>query len=612
MQNRSANRGKLPLGFFAAVYQPGGALNAAYKEGIERYFARKSASPALVKVNAENGASLELFLESGCRLEETGSDGRITCIFPAVESPAGGYGSAAHDESDEPTPGDAVAGRFFTLRFNKKTGEFGLCLNELTPLQVWYARVGDAFIVSNDLRCFRFINNPGLDETALRLLLVYQSLPPTLSVLRGVRSVPALHTLILSPHATEPRLVARPVEHFSDLLAETSVANCARGFAAAMEKAISRMQGASVNYVCFSGGVDSAYIAWRLRKLGAPCHLVFYSFIAGGELAPHARRMAESLGLSLTEIDEADRDDRQVLAGIPKYYEFPFSDLGTLTSLHLAQSIARFATPGALVWDGTAADGLLMMSHNTPAWKRLYRIPLPLRRLASWLYERFAWSRPGKVEYALRTLWRTVHLPLAYTICTMKTPPADLAVRTTAGERQLLQELYGNHVLSLFAPESASVHKREILGTFHRSVLQVSPKSASALRHLGIVPVFPFMHREPLGAATSIPRAVKYRSGQVKPVLTHEMENVFGRELLYRPKSGFAPPAGSLLEGQEVLTALGDELSSIGNPLHPLCDPKVMRRAYSVVRRGVGTDTQVHKFLWTYLFTTLWLRGTAP
>jgi hypothetical protein len=60
------------------------------------------------------------------------------------------------------------------------------------------------------------------------------------------------------------------------------------------------------------------------------------------------------------------------------------------------------------------------------------------------------------------------------------------------------------------------------------------------------------------------------------------------------------------------ITAPGDELNSADNPLNYLCDEEVMRRAFAVVRHGVGTDTQIHKFLWTYLFTILWLRGTAP
>ncbi len=503
------------------------------------------------------------------------------------------------------------AGRFYTLRFGRKTGEFELSLDELTPLQVWYQRVGDTWVVSSDLRCFRRISYPQLNETALRLLLVYQSLPPGMSIFRGVRSVPALHSLKLAPD-TEPELVPHPVRRFPELQNQTSIADCARAFTVEMDEALGQMLGSSMNYVCFSGGVDSAYVAWRLRSLGAPCHLVYYSFIAGDPLARHARHMADVLGLPLEVIEAAERNDTLTLSGIPEYYDFPFGDLGTMTSLHLAQNIARLAPAGAPVWDGTAADGLLMMSHNTAAWQRLYRIPLPLRRFASWLYERFAWNRPGKLEYALRTLWRTVHLPFPYSICTMKTPPADIAVRTTPAERQLLQELYREYVLSLFTRESATVHRREILGTFHRSAPQVSPKIASALRHRGILPVFPFMHRGPLGAATSIPRAVKYRRGLVKPVLTHEMREVFGQELLYKPKSGFAPPEGSLLESPEVIAALGDELNSADNPLNDLCDREVMRRAFAVVRHGVGTDTQIHKFLWTYLFTALWLRGTAP
>lgn len=592
----------LPLGFFAAIYHANGQPDAACKAGIERYFVAKSAKPALITVRSENGTGLELFLSQGCRVSETGDNGLFTCSFPSNEQ-IDGSGAEARSEP--------VPGRSYTLAFSRKTGELELRLDEFTPLQAWHARFGETAAISNDLRCFRYIGSPGFDETALRLQLAYMSLPPVMSVLEGVRSVPALHTLKLSPGSPEPELIPHPVKHFPALQAETSAANCAQAFAAEMDTALSRMLPAPVNYVCFSGGVDSAYLAWRLRELGAACHLVLYAFESTSPEVQNAHSMADLLGFPMTVIDGAERDDSRMLAGIPKYYEFPFGDLGTLVSLHLAQSLAQLAPSGSSVWDGTAADSLLMMAHNDPYWRRLYRIPLPLRWIAARLYETAAWTRPGKAEYVLRTVWRTVHLPYPYSICMAKTPPSDLAIRITDAERNQMIELCESHIMSLFRPQFSLMQKRSVLGIFHRSA-QVSTKGASALRQLGLLPLYPFMHREPLGASLSIQPDVKYQNAHRKPILTHDMESFFGPELLYRPKSGFAPRKGSLLAAPELLTALGDELNSATNPLNNLCDRKVMQRAFSVVRRGVDTDTQIHKFLWTYLFTTLWLRGTAP
>ena len=599
---RTATPHPLPLGFFAAIYHAGGQPDPACKAGIERYFAAKSATPAQITVRSENGASLDLFLSQGCRVSETDANGCFTCSFPSNERIDAGGAEAR----DEPVPG-----RFYTFAFSKKTGELKLRLDEFTPLQAWHARFGGTVVVSNDLRCFRHIGNPSLDETALRLLLAYLSLPPLMSVIDGVHSVPALHTLKLSPDSLEPKFIPHPMKHFPELQEETSIADCARAFTTEMDTAISRMLNAQVNYVCFSGGIDSAYLAWRLRELGAKCHLVLYAFEAGGRAVRDAQSMADTLGFPMTVIDGADRDDGKMLAGISQYYEFPFGDLGTLVSLHLAQGLARLAPSSALAWDGTAADALLMMAYNDPHWRRLYRIPLPLRRIAAWLYERAAWSRPGRAEYALRTVWRTVHLRYPYSICMAKTPPSDLALKITDTERYQMIDLCESHIMNLFMPQFSMAHKRSILGIFHRSA-QVSTKGASALRQLGLLPVYPFMHREPLGASLSIPPEVKYQNAHRKPILTHDMESFFGPELLYQPKSGFAPRKGSLLEAPELIAALGDELNSATNPLNHLCDKNVMQRAFAVVRRGVGTDTQIHKSLWTYLFTSLWLRGTAP
>jgi len=249
----------LPMGFFAAFYRPPGSMYTAGMTELERYLTRKSVVPNRVTAVAADGTRMELFLAPGCRPQEARDAGEFVCIFPSVEYPSRAGDSIAHGKLGESAAVES-AGRFYTLRFGRKTGEFELSLDELTPLQVWYQRVGDTWVVSSDLRCFRRISYPQLNETALRLLLVYQSLPPGMSIFRGVRSVPALHSLKLAPD-TEPELVPHPVRRFPELQNQTSIADCARAFTVEMDEALGQMLGSSMNYVCFSGGVGSAYVA---------------------------------------------------------------------------------------------------------------------------------------------------------------------------------------------------------------------------------------------------------------------------------------------------------------------------------------------------------------
>ena len=109
----------LPLGFFAAIYHARVPADSACKTGVERYFAAKSASPELVTLDSENGARLELFIGSACRLRQTGTDGEHAWFFPATDPAAGSGVPAAGQE-----PGEAVPGRYYTLYFSRNTGEF--------------------------------------------------------------------------------------------------------------------------------------------------------------------------------------------------------------------------------------------------------------------------------------------------------------------------------------------------------------------------------------------------------------------------------------------------------------------------------------------------------
>ncbi len=497
---------------------------------------------------------------------------------------------------------------YYTLIYGISDGTLRVSLDELSYLQLWYGSQNGAFVVSSDLHCLRRVFQPQLDETAIRLLLAYQSMPPLLSPFKGITSLPALHSMYVKSPQAEPELSAMLIGKDTSLSREDDLANCSEAMAIVSSEVIALSRGKD-NIVSFSGGIDSAYIACRIKELGAKCVLAHYAFDENGSETRRAREMAADLGFPIEIIDSSQRDDSEMLESIGKAYSYPFGDLGAITSFHLAKAISRIARPEALIWDGTSADSLLAISAQNQLWHRLHSLPKLILQASASIYESGCWQRQNRAEYVLRTLWRANHQVFPYSAAAMKLPFSGMVTRLTSQEKLLFRELYERYVFSVFDHETAAIQPREILGTFHRSARQVAPKGALPLLACGIVALLPFMSRRVMRAALSIRPQVKYSYGASKPILTRFIARFFSEDILTQPKTGFSPSNQSLLESKTALAELNGELNSQDNPLNELIDMRLMRRGLRMVTTGVRIDTHIHKTLWTYLFTSLWLRG---
>lgn len=568
------------------------------------HFSEKGIKPCQLSAFSPNGYSF--WLVTGADLRAVSADDASSIILSF-----GAGGLKVGVERGIPLKHDSQAesiGDYFTLTLGISDGALRASLDELTYLQLWYGSRNGVFVISSDLHCLQRVFQPRLDETAIRLLLAYQSMPPSLSPFKGIKSLPALHSMYVKSPQAEPELSAKPIDKDANLSGETDLARCAQEMALASNEVIALSHGRE-NIISFSGGVDSAYIACRIKDVGAQCVLLHYTFNNSGSETRRAVEMASRLEFPLEIIDSSLRDDSEMLSSIGRVYDYPFGDLGAVTSFHLAKEISRIVRPGAIIWDGTASDGLLAMSAQNPLWRRLHSAPKLLLQASASLYELGFWRSQNRAEYALRAAWRANHQVFPYSAAAMKLPFSGMATKLTSEEKRLFRELCELYVFSLFDQETAARQPREILGTFHRSARQVSPKASFPLLANGNIALFPFMSRRVMRVALSIQPQVKYSRGAPKPVLTASMGQYVGRELLTHAKSGFSPGNQSLLESKVIAAALNDALVSQENPLNELIDTRLLLRALRLARSSVGLDTHVHKTLWTYLFASLWLRG---
>jgi hypothetical protein len=80
-------------------------------------------------------------------------------------------------------------------------------------------------------------------------------------------------------------------------------------------------------------------------------------------------------------------------------------------------------------------------------------------------------------------------------------------------------------------------------------------------------------------------------------------------EMVYRPKSGPAPPIAAQLARPATQEAFEEVVLSAGSPLRPWLDLNVVRSLVRVPGSGRRLPHFAHNFLWTVLVTGLWLEG---
>jgi asparagine synthetase B (glutamine-hydrolysing) len=163
--------------------------------------------------------------------------------------------------------------------------------------------------------------------------------------------------------------------------------------------------------VLFSGGVDSALIASRVKRLQVPGALyVHFSFGDAHEETVAAREIARRLEIDL-EIVVPSGSGLKCLEDTSAWYPTPFADQSTVVTHELCDALPSLVPPGqTVVLDGTGADGAFGLAPKTRQLERALRIPGWGRTALGQLYGNAGWRLRGPVEYRLRALRRVGEL----------------------------------------------------------------------------------------------------------------------------------------------------------------------------------------------------------
>ena len=311
-----------------------------------------------------------------------------------------------------------------------------------------------------------------------------------------------------------------------------------------------------------SGGVDSSTIVALMQHL-SPSKIKTFTIgfdEIGYNEALHAKEVASFLGTEHTELYVSSKKARDVIPKLPEIYDEPFSDSSQIPTFLVSQ-LAKKDVSVSLSGDGgdEIFGGYNRYIFTKNIWQKLSILPGPLRILLSRIISNIP---PSLVNSTITSLGLSNELPnfgnklgkiskglekdnvddLYFSLVSNWQEPQDLVRESieppmhTNSKDFLLDDF--DSVSSMMIKDSLTYLPDDILTKVDRASMSVSLESR-----------VPFLNHNIYEFTSKLPLNFKLRGKETKWILRQVLYNYIPRELIERPKVGFAVPIDKWLRG---------------------------------------------------------------
>jgi asparagine synthase (glutamine-hydrolysing) len=338
--------------------------------------------------------------------------------------------------------------------------------------------------------------------------------------------------------------------------------------------------------VFLSGGYDSVSVAALLQKDRSEKLKTFTISVPdmGLNEAPFAKEIAARLGTDHTEIACTQKEAIELIGRLPYHYDEPFGDSSaiptTLVSLmarrHVTVALSadggdeifagynrydylmrhgkHIATMPSLVRKTLAKSMDLIPADKIPVLKNRYNFHNRYEKLKGILRD----PSPEKIMRSLSTQYAPEQLDAL-----MQSSYTSLY---TAYESKELKDAYYSPLSYMMAIDYTTYMVDDILQKVDRATMTASLEGRE-----------PFMDQHIIEWAAQLPDDLKYRNGVKKYILKEIVHRHVPKEVMDRPKMGFAIPIADWLRA-ELRPLLEDYLSDERIEREGLFSPEYVRR----------------------------------
>lgn len=535
-------------------------------------------------------------------------------------------------------------GMFALALWDRVEKRLSLARDRMGEKPLYWGWAGTDLVFGSELKALRAHPDCPSEvcREALAQYLRFMYVPAPRSIHPGIYKLEpgTILTVDNAPPATPPKEPIRPGEHhdslsthrYWDLSVEIEAEACnlikdeseaVATLSQVLSGAVKRQMISDVPLGAFlSGGVDSsAIVALMQTQSDRPVQTFTIGFDeAAFDESPHAAAVAEHLGTDHTKLRVTDADARDVIPDLPQLYDEPFADSSQIPT-HLVCRAARQHVTVALSGDGgdELFGGYNRYFWGPRIWDRFAPLPHPVRRglgmalsavpLSVWNAAGIGYSRLRPGSGGILALGDKAHR-LGDRLRTVKT--SDDLYRSLVSEWSLdsgiLKGIYNQPSSQLDDPLpkfGANDPAMQMMVQDMRSYLpdDILCKVDRAAMGISLETRTPFLDPDVIALSARIPMSMKIRNGQGKWALRQVLYQHVPREIIDRPKAGFAIPIGLWLRGP-LRDWAEDLLSHKRLTEDGLFNPEVIRQTWAEHLSGRRDWTTR---LWVILMFQAWM-----
>ena len=513
-------------------------------------------------------------------------------------------------------------GMFALALWDRHTHQLHLARDRMGEKPLYLAQLPGGWAFGSELKALLAVPSfkAHLCRDAIAAYLSYGYVPDTQCIFQNVRKVPPGHVTSLSlVHAIDKN---QPFERFSDLLDEGLASRSPNSLETldhlemTLGQVVEEQMLSDVPLGCFlSGGVDSSLIASLMQSRSVkPIRTFAIGFSeARFNEAPHAAAVAQHLQTDHSEFILSEQDALSIIPDLPEIYDEPFADSSQIPTVLLCRE-ARKSVTVALTGDGgdEVFGGYNRYVIGPKLLSRMKRVPHGLRRstgrivsaCAPMITQENGWLRrfTSRMHLPVTALDKAAKLatylveindlPTLYQHFTRIIHDPEYLLREAAGASPPMPSFPVEGAEWMMAMDSTTYLLSDILVKLDRAAMAASLETRA-----------PFLDARVVAAAWGLPLEMKIAEGKGKQVLRSLLDRHVPRDLIERPKQGFAIPLDRWLRGELRSWAEGrlsdDELFDLAG-----IKPAAVRELWARHQNSsMNNGTQ----LWTILILLDWL-----
>ena len=462
-----------------------------------------------------------------------------------------------------------AVGMFAIALWDRESATLHLARDRIGEKPLYYGRTPQGFAFASELKAIRALTRGALeiDPSVLSEFMQFGYIPSPRCIWRGLAKLPPGHLVRIRRDGVADD--ARPYWSLdtavpADLRAQLAGADDAQLVELLHDRlhtSVGLQMVSDVPLGAFlSGGVDSsAVVALMQAQSARPVRTYTIGFREKAlDEAPYARAVAQHLGTDHTELYVSAADAEAVIPELPRIYDEPFADSSQIPTT-LVSRLTRQHVTVSLSGDGgdELFAGYPRYGITAALWARIGGLPMPLRRVAAAALRTAspqAWDSVfslvlpasrraginGRRVHRLAQLLRTESLAEMYIRLMSQWQPEEelvLGVRGTVGDR-LRWTAQGDAVEQMRRWDVGQYLPDDLLVKVDRAAMSASLESRA-----------PLLDHRVVEFAFALPSRVLVRDGVGKWLLRRVLDRYVPRELIERPKAGFAVPLADWLRG---------------------------------------------------------------